>query len=453
MLAGGPRPSPVAGAVACAAGAALLVTRRRPLLSVAGVMLVAAGAGLLSAHARLTATGAVADMASAVPRCSFDATVTEQLGGLGSLWSIEAIDCGRGSLSQAGSVVVDDVITDPGTRVRGAGWLIPLGSDGFDRARQRLGAQASLHLRETEIVAKPRGAHGVARRVREGLHAAVSNLDPRHAALIEGLTIGDTSGFAPETITHFRASGLSHVLAVSGSNVAIVVAAMLVALGRLSLVARVAAGLGALCLFVLVVGPDASVLRAGVMGAATLLCLLRGRQAEPLAILAVAVIAVVGVRPAMLYSVGMHLSVAATAGIVMFSTPLALRMSWLPEPLRVMLSATLAAQVAVAPILMLVFGEISVTAPLANFLALPVVGIATVLGLVAGCIAVFWAPLGVAVASLIAPASWWVVSVAERLGGATWSAVEVPPGFGLAAACVVVAAAIKSLKGGLGRCR
>lgn len=436
----------VAGAVACVVGGALLGVRRRRVVALAGVMLVAAGAGLLSAHARMTTSGRLAEIARDVPRCSFEATVTEQLGGLGSLWSMDAIDCGGGSLAEPGSVVVDDAVADPGTNLRGEGWLIPLGSDGFDRARQRLGAQASLHLVETEIVDEARGAHGVARRVRDGLHTAVSDLDPRHAALIEGLTIGDTSGFAPETISQFRASGLSHVLAVSGSNVAIVVAAMLVALRGLSLVVRVAAGFAALCLFVLVVGPDASVLRAGVMGAATLLCLLRGRQGEPLAILALAVITVVGVRPAMLYSVGMHLSVAATAGIVLFSTPLSLRMSWLPEPLRVMLSATLAAQVAVAPILMLVFGEISVTAPLANFLALPVVGVATVVGLVAGCIAVLWAPLGVAVASLIAPAAWWIVSVAERFGGATWSAVEVPPEWGLLTGCVVVAAAIESLK-------
>ena len=429
-------------------GATSLSMRRRPLLGLIGVVLVSSAAGMMTAHLRVVEDGVIAQMARSVPRCTFEARVTEHLGGLGSLWEVRQLTCGDRRTTAPGSVVLSEPVIDPGTRIEGEAWLIPLGEDHFDMARRRLGAQATIHLIESEIAADPGGLHRIAARVRDGLHEAVAQLDPRHAALIEGLTIGDTSGFSPEAIEAFRGSGLSHVLAVSGSNVAIVVASVLLALKTLPMTVRVAVGLIALGLFVLIVGPDASVLRAGVMGIATLLCLLRGRQAEPLAILAVAIIGVVGLRPAMLYSVGMHLSVAATAGIILFSASLAARLPRMPEALRSLLAATLAAQVGVAPILMYVFGEISITAPVANLLALPVVGVTTVVGLGAGCLGIVSTPLASAVVSLVAPAAWWIDSVAASLGSRVWSSLSTPAWAGLGAGALVAAAGVRALRAG-----
>lgn len=450
VAAAGAFSSMVMAVITFVVGVVLLFVRRRRGVGLTGVVLMAAGAGMLTAQMRSTGDGPVMVLARDVPRCTFEATVTENLGGLGALWAVDAVTCGDSSVLDAGSVAVGEALADPGTRVTGEGWLIPLGDEGFDRARARLGAQATLHLRHSDVVSPPTGPHAVAARVRRGLHDAVSELDPRQAALLEGLTIGDTSGFSAETIAAFRGAGLSHVLAVSGSNVAIVVAAVLLMLRRLPLTARVVVGSIALCLFVLIVGPDASVLRAGVMGMATLLCLLRGRQTEPLAILALAVIGVVGVRPAMLYSVGMHLSVAATAGIILFSAHISSFLSRLAEPLRLMLAATLAAQIGVAPILMLVFGEISITAPVANLLALPVVGVATVVGLGAGCVAVLSVPLAVALVYLIAPAAWWIVRVADWFGSPEWAAPAVSHEAGLLVAAMVVVAGVRAVKRGPG---
>jgi competence protein ComEC len=263
---------------------------------------------------------------------------------------------------------------------------------------------------------------------------------------LQGLTIGETSDIPPIVVEDFRASGLSHVLAVSGSNVAIVLGAVLASLRSIGHRARIVAGFAALGMFVLVVGPDASVLRAGVMGSITLACLARGRQAEPLAALGIAIIGVIGVRPGMLFSAGMHLSVAATAGIVLWSGSIAARMPRLPTAARVMLAATLAAQIAVAPILALTFGEIPLLAPLANALALPAVGFATIVGLAAAPAAIVWPPAGRLLARSAAPAVAWIGSVAERVGGISGAVVPVPPGLGWLGLAAVATAVVLVLR-------
>jgi competence protein ComEC len=328
------------------------------------------------------------------------------------------------------------------------GWFVPLRDDAFDLARQRTGAQASFDVSELTVVSPPRGVHAVAARVRRGLSDAVSDIDPRRAALLEGLTIGETSGLSQMTIDSFRAAGLSHVLAVSGSNVAIVLAAVSVALGAMGSRSRITLSYIALALFVLVVGPDASVLRAGVMGAITLACLLKGKTAEPLAALGLAVIAVIALRPGMLFSPGLQLSAAATAGIVVFCEPLARRLALLPQALRLMLAATLAAQIAVAPLLILVFGEISLIAPVANALALPAVGPATVLGLGAGLLSTLVPTFGRPLGALVSPAAGWILAVADRFGAFSWSLVHVPVWVGWPLLAVIAGAAGRILRRG-----
>ena len=254
----------------------------------------------------------------------------------------------------------------------------------------------------------------------------MARIDGRVGALLEGLTIGDTSGLDPRTIDLFRNAGLSHVLAVSGSNVGIVLGAVLVGLRSLGHRVRIAFGYAGLGLFALIVGPDPSVLRAVAMGAIALACMAYGRTSEPLAALGVAIMVVIALRPGMLFSVGMQLSAAATAGIVIFCAPIERCLLALPPGFRTMIAATLAAQVAVAPILILVFGELSLIAPLANALALPAVAPATVVGLAAGSISVFVPAVGQLLATIVAPAGAWILAVADRTGSQPWSLVMVP---------------------------
>lgn len=423
---------------AIALGVPLVLLRRRPMAALVGLVLVAGAAAMLNSQTRLAPRGPLAELARDVPRCSVAGSVIEDIGGLGSLVTIDAARCGDWSGATLGVASLVEPVADPGARFETDGWFVPLRGDGFDRARARLGAQVSLHPATIEVVAGPRHAHGAAARVRAGLRTATAGIDVAKGALLRGLTIGDTTAIAPATIDSFRASGLSHVLAVSGSNVAIVLGAVLALFRSVGLRMRIAAGFGALALFVLVVGPDASVLRAGVMGAIVLACLAHGRSAEPLAALAVAVIVVIALRPGMLFSVGMHLSVAATAGIVILADSLVRRLQPLPGPIRLLIGASLAAQIGVTPILILSFEELSLVAPLANALALPAVAPATVIGLASGVVAIFSAPLGALAVRCIEPALAWVLVIAHRLGDPGWATIDVARPWGWPALAATV---------------
>jgi len=235
---------------------------------------------------------------------------------------------------------------------------------------------------------------------------------------------------------------------VSGSNVAIVVGTTALLVSGLALPLRVIACGLALGLFVLVVGPEPSVLRASVMGLVGLLALAAGRRAEPLHALGLALIVLLTLRPGLVSSVGLHLSVAATAGIVLFSGPIRRALGRLPRFVSLGLAVTLSAQFAVAPVLIGTFGELSLVAPVANLLAIPAVAPATVFGLLAAVTGAVAPPLGWLCARIAEPCLMWVLAVGRSMGGWSWASVEVPTQWALLLWGLVIAAALASLKGG-----
>jgi competence protein ComEC len=220
------------------------------------------------------------------------------------------------------------------------------------------------------------------------------------------------------------------------------------ALGPLGLRARVAGAFLGLALFVVVVGPEPSVLRAAAMGGVGLLALALGRRAGPLHALGLALIAVIGARPYLALSVGLALSVAATGGIVVWARPLARRLRWLPRPVALGLGVTLAAQVAVAPVLVGVFGEVSVAAPIANLIALPAVAPATVLGLGAALAGTLMDPAGRALARGAEPFVAWILWIGDLCGTPAWASAEVDRGWAWALGGGVAALAFVTLAAG-----
>jgi competence protein ComEC len=157
------------------------------------------------------------------------------------------------------------------------------------------------------------------------------------------------------------------------------------------------------------------------------------------------VVAVVGHRPGLAASVGLHLSAAATAGIVLWARPLAQRLRALPRPVALGLGATLAAQVAVAPLLVGTFGELSVAGPVTNLLALPAVPVATVAGLTAAVAGALYEPLGALVARGAEPFVGWILWVGSSFGRADWAALRPAAWLGWAAGVPVGAAAVLSV--------
>ncbi len=250
----------------------------------------------------------------------------------------------------------------------------------FDYAErlQRLGIGAVGSARGAGIVAlDEREPPWPARFRRRAVTAMREALPPVSAALLAGLLLGERTDLPPDVDAAFRRAGVYHVLAVSGFNVALV-AATVWALLALARAPRRVAALGALAVvvaFAAVVGAQPSVLRATLMAVLVLLALLLEREASVLNSLAVAALAILAVRPADLHDPGFQLSFAATAGIVLAPMP--------RGRLAAALAVSAAAQLAVLPIGLSHFNQLSTIGLLANLGVVPLAGLATVLGLVA----------------------------------------------------------------------
>lgn len=389
----------------------------------------------------------LAELARAVPRCEITGRVVESHGGLGTLVSIEDLRCEHADARGIGGVAIaSDLEVDPGSSLQASGWLLPLRETSFDRARHRTGAVVELDITGHRAGPPANPVHRTSAFLRSSLRDATEGLPDRRAGLLRGLAIGDTALLDARTEDLFRRSGLSHLVAVSGSNVAVVVGAVALATLRLGLRWRVAASLVALALYIAVVGPDPSVLRAGAMGTLVLVAVASSRTAEPLATLGIAVIVCVGFRPELAAAPGLHLSVAATAGIVIGAKRLQGAFAALPGLLATVLSVTLAAQIAVAPILIATFGELSVVAPLANLAAVPAVAPATILTLLAGLVARVLPQL---VPLLVVPAELcarWILACADLFGGIAGASVALPTWVALLPLPVLLFAGLRAYK-------
>ena len=251
-------------------------------------------------------------------------------------------------------------------------------------------------------------------RVRSSLRStAEATMHADDAALFTGLVIGDDARQPDWLLDAFRTSGLAHLTAVSGQNVAYVLAAALPLLRRLRAWWRWAATVGLVTWFMAITRFEPSILRAGVMALLAATAYVRGHQVRPVRVLALAVLLLVLADPLLVWSVGFWLSVGATAGVCVVGPWLLPR---LPGPvwMRLPIAVTLGAQLGVALPSVLVFGRLPVVSLPANLAAGPVAGFVMLYGLPAGLFAgMLPAPLRHLV---MLPAEWgtrWVAMVAR----------------------------------------
>ena len=309
-----------------------------------------------------------------------------------------------------------------GDRLRVRGSVRPLDDPGFATFLLRRGIGAELEVDEAERVGPAAFAPVRWAQAFRGLagRSIRSSFPPREAGLLMGLALGDDSRLDPVLERDFRATGLSHLLVVSGGNVAMVLAPM-VALGaalRWSRWPRFALGLGTVAFFVVLTGAEPSVMRAGVMAGLALIGVLLGRPRSTGSILAGAVLVLLVVDPALVWSVGFQLSVAATASMVALATPISQRLRFLPGPLSLAAGATLAAQVGVTPLLLFYFHEVPVSTVAANVLAFPAVAPALLLGLAAAMVGIVVPAAGHAISILALVPMRYLETVADRLARA-----------------------------------
>jgi len=255
--------------------------------------------------------------------------------------------------------------------------------------------------------------------VRDGIRDGARHHDDQAAALVPALVAGDESGLSDTTRERFRRTGLTHLLAVSGANLTIVLGVVLLGLRSVGAPRRLllAAGLLTIVAFVLVARPEPSVQRAAVMGTVALAGLLVGRPRAGLRALAWAVVALLALDPWLATTAGFVLSVCATAGIIAAAPPLARRLHWLPRPVAAAVAVPVAAHLACLPVVAALSGEVSLIAVFANVLVAPVVAPATVAGLAAGLVDLV-VPVLAVVPGVVAWAAATVIVTVARLGAA-----------------------------------
>jgi competence protein ComEC len=422
-------------------------SRRRAAVAVLLIML-AAGVIVAAIGRQSRTTGVVADLARRAGVGRAELTVTSDPQPLpvqphlppGVLIQakIRAIDTNRRRWSTDQPVVVLAPAASwarllPSTRVAAsAEFRAPHGSDV---------AAVVVVRRRPVMIRGPSRVQRWAGRIRGGLRTAAGGLPDSERGLLPGLVVGDTSLMPAADTADFRAAGLTHLTAVSGANLAVVVAAVfgLLRWSPLGIRMRALVSAGVLLGFVTLARPTPSVLRAAGMGLLALAAIALGRPRALLPGLLGTVTGLALFVPTLATRPGFALSVLATLALLVLAPGWTTRLrEWLPRrlaPLAPALTAPLAAQVACMPVIAAISGAVSLAAVPANLLALPAVPITTVLGLLAAGVSLASPGLAGTLCQAAGVPCRWLIMVAHAAARLPLATVTAPSG-GLGLVCV-----------------
>ena len=323
----------------------------------------------------------------------------------------------------------------PGQRVRVSGHLAPPQPGDLSAALLSTNAAPTL-------LGRPPWTQRAAGTLRAGLERACAGLPDPVRGLLPGLVDGDTTGLDPTLAESFRATGMTHLLAVSGANVAMVLGLVVLVAQWCRAGPRTTSVVCAVALtgFVILVRPSPSVLRAAATGALGLIALATGRGRSAVPALAAGVCGVLVYDPALAADIGFGLSVCATAGLLLIAPRWreALRARRWPGPLADSVAVAGAAQLACTPLIAGLAGTVSLVAVPANLLAEPAVPVATVLGVSAAVLSAIWPGAAAFVAWLASWPARWLIEVATHGAAAPYAQVPWAAGWWGAFSAVVV---------------
>ncbi|WP_245627349.1 ComEC/Rec2 family competence protein [Kribbia dieselivorans] len=332
-------------------------------------------------------------------------------------------------------------------RIQARGRLGPLTDPGEFLAALRAHGEATL-------IGEPDPARAAAEHMRSGLRAAVGGLPPDAQGLVPGLVIGDTSLTPPDLTEAMLATGMSHLSAVSGSNVSLVLV-WAIGLARLfGLPRRVRPwfALALLAWFVVLARPEPSVIRAATMGAIGVIGLSASRRGAGAPVLAAAIVLLLVYDPWLSRSYGFALSSLATLGLLLFVRPwgeavntairrvvpqVGERLTWVGPALAI----PVAAHLTTAPVVVLLQGSVSLISIAANLVAAPFVAPATIGGLATAMVALLNHRASTWVAWVPGVPAWAigrVARIAESVPGGTLPWPDGPPGAWLLAGLTVL---------------
>jgi len=303
---------------------------------------------------------------------------------------------------------------------------------------------AVLHAARAPAVVPAGGLLALATELRTGFAVRAQVLGPTDAAgLLPGMVLGDRSTAPPELTAAMQDTGLTHLTAVSGANCSYLLAFVFLSsrLVRLPRGAAAAVAILVLAGFVLVVRPDASVLRAAVMGTIGTAAVLTGRGKVPAALLCLCASILLAVDPWLSGSYAFILSVCATAGLIFLGPRLTTGLGrFLPRPVAVLTAVPLAAQVACSPVLILLQPNLPAYSLPANIAAAPVVPFVTIAGMAAVLLGHLAPPLDFPLLVSAGVGSGWVAGVARFFAQAPGALLPWLPGPAGAAAMAGAAA-------------
>jgi competence protein ComEC len=345
---------------------------------------------------------------------------------------------------------------EPGRRVEVAGSLRPPPENDYGDWLRQTGVTATLRASRLVLRPGPLEPGTALEMVRRGSgHALALALPEPSAGLAAGILIGLRDEVDRGLAAAFTTAGVSHIVAISGWNIAIVAASVAALLRRSRRRARSVAIILAVVAYTAFAGASPSVVRAAAMAGVVLMARESGRAGRAASALGLASGLLLTGDPGLVGDAGFQLSVLATAGLLAWATPLRDRLervtrgrapAWLLETL----ALSLAAQLATLPVVLAVFGRLSLVAPLANLIVAPLVPPAMALGgiaLVGGWATMLGAPA--AVATLLGLPGWAVltllIALVEASAAVPWASLELGPPWdrlgALAAALVALALA------------
>lgn len=285
----------------------------------------------------------------------------------------------------------------------------------WDRQRHILGRIAIDNVAQEYSTGSPlyRSANRLRRHITEGIQP----MHPGDRALFNGLVMGDDREQPQSMINSFRASGLSHLVAVSGQNVAYVLAAVGPWLRARRLAMRLVLTCAVLAWFVVLTRAEPSVVRAAVMAGIVAVAFAFGRATNTKHVLCLTAISLLCIDPMMARSVGFLLSTAATAGLA-WMLPVTSQIVG-KGPVRDVIAATLAATIGTAPLSLFFFHNLPVVSMLANPFAVPIAGAVMLIGLPASLVlALLPSPLQIALVYVLeipVRLLWWIAVVCDAI--------------------------------------
>lgn len=266
------------------------------------------------------------------------------------------------------------------------------------------------------------GKHGFMRVLEQAIPAPESGLG-------EGVLLGVKRSLGDELEEVFRKTGIIHIVVLSGYNIMIVVEAMMYVLTALFFPrTRMFLGIGAVCIFSLLVGFSATVVRASLMAILLIIARCTGRIYGVLRALVLAFVVMLLSNPYLLvHDVGFQLSFLATFGLILFSPPIEKRITFMPAfvGIRSFATATLATQITVLPLLLYHTGMFSVVSLMVNVLVLPMVPVAMGLTFLTGTLGTFSSVLGAGFGFLAYLSLTYIIEVARFFGSFSFSAFTV----------------------------